>query len=49
MDTNLSPLKISVVAALTLLTGTHVFAAANYGDYGTETALTLSTARMQRV
>ncbi|WP_296209846.1 autotransporter domain-containing protein [Psychrobacter sp. UBA3480] len=42
MDTNLSPLKISVVAALTLLTGSQVFAEANYGDYGTETALTLA-------
>ncbi|MFP3456547.1 autotransporter domain-containing protein [Psychrobacter sp. SIMBA_152] len=42
MDTNLSPLKISVVAALTLLIGSQVFAEANYGDYGTETALTLA-------
>ncbi|MBF2719947.1 autotransporter domain-containing protein [Psychrobacter sp. NG254] len=42
MDTKLSPLKISVVAALTLLTGSQVFAEANYGDYGTETALTLA-------
>ncbi|WP_379544385.1 autotransporter domain-containing protein [Psychrobacter sp. R86515] len=42
MDTNLSPLKISVVAALTLLTGSQVFAEAKYGDYGTETALTLA-------
>ncbi|MEL0619495.1 autotransporter domain-containing protein [Psychrobacter proteolyticus] len=42
MDTNLSPLKISMVAALTLLTGSQVFAEAKYGDYGTETALTLA-------
>ncbi|MBH0006604.1 autotransporter domain-containing protein [Psychrobacter sp. SWN149] len=42
MDTNLSPLKISVVAALTLLTSSQVFAEAKYGDYGTETALTLA-------
>ncbi|MDN3441408.1 autotransporter domain-containing protein [Psychrobacter sp. APC 3279] len=42
MDTNLSPLKISVVATLTLLTGSQVFAEAKYGDYGTETALTLA-------
>jgi hypothetical protein len=42
LDTNLSPLKISVVAALTLLTGSQTFAESNYGDYGTETALTLA-------
>jgi len=42
LDTNLSPLKISVVAALTLLTGSQVFAEAKYGDYGMETALTLA-------
>ncbi|MBF0657877.1 autotransporter domain-containing protein [Psychrobacter sp. NG25] len=42
MDTKLSTLKISVVAALTLLTGSQVFAEAKYGDYGTETALTLA-------
>lgn len=42
MHNRLSPLTISVVAALTLLTGSQAFAEAKYGDYGTETALTLA-------
>lgn len=42
MDTRLSPLTISVFAALTLLTGSQTFAEGNYGYYGTETALTLA-------
>ena len=42
MDTKLSPLTISMIAALTLLTSSQVFAEAQYGDYGTETALTLA-------
>ena len=42
MHNKLSPLTISVVAALTLLTGSQAFAEAKYGDYGKETALTLA-------
>ncbi|MEN6670275.1 autotransporter domain-containing protein [Psychrobacter sp. B38] len=42
MYNRLSPLTISVAAALTLLTGSQAFAEAKYGDYGTETALTLA-------
>lgn len=42
MHNKLSPLTISVVATLTLLTGSQTFAEAQYGDYGKETALTLA-------
>ena len=42
MHNRLSPLTISVVAALTLLTGSQTFAEAQNGDYGKETALTLA-------
>lgn len=42
MATKLSQLTISVVAALTVLTGTQAIAQVNYGAYGEETALTLA-------
>lgn len=42
MYNKLSPLTVSVAAALTLFTGSQAFAEAKYGDYGKETALTLA-------
>ena len=42
MYNRLSPLTVSVAAALTLLVGSQAFAEAKYGDYGKETALTLA-------
>ncbi|AMN50069.1 autotransporter domain-containing protein [Psychrobacter sp. P2G3] len=42
MAIKLSQLTLSVVAVLTALTGTQIWAGAEYGAYGTETALTLA-------
>lgn len=42
MTIKLSQLTLSVVAVLTALTGTQTWADAEYGAYGTETALTLA-------
>ncbi|WP_351119334.1 hypothetical protein [Psychrobacter sp. SMN/5/1215-MNA-CIBAN-0208] len=42
MAIKLSQLTLSVVAVLTALTGTETWAGAEYGAYGTETALTLA-------
>jgi len=42
LNTILSPLTVSVVAALAMLTGSQTFADAQYGTYGEETALTLA-------
>lgn len=42
MSTKLTQLTISVVTALTVMTGTQAIAQVNYGAYGEETALTLA-------